>query len=39
LGAHIKFEVHEPIPVSSKEPNVLAKQIEQIIIKNIHYDS
>ena len=38
LGAHIKFKVHEPISVSSEEPIVLAKKVEQTIINDINYD-
>jgi len=38
LGAHISFKVHEPIPVNSSAPMTLIKQIEQTIIKDIHYD-
>lgn len=38
LGAHITFKVHQPIAVSSEDPNTLAKQIEQTIIKDIHYE-
>ena len=39
LGAHITFKVHEPIPVNSNDPVTLVKQIEQTIIKDIHYDA
>lgn len=38
LGAHITFKVHQPIAVNSEEPIALVKQIEQTIIKDIHYD-
>jgi 1-acyl-sn-glycerol-3-phosphate acyltransferase len=38
LGAHITFKVHQPISVSSKDPHTMVKQVEQTIIKNIHYD-
>ena len=38
LGAHITFKVHKPIPVDSNDPLALIKQIEQTIIKDIHYD-
>ncbi|MCB0461705.1 MAG: lysophospholipid acyltransferase family protein [Flavobacteriaceae bacterium] len=38
LGAHIKFKVHEPIPVNSNKPHDLAKQVEQTIINDINYD-
>lgn len=38
LGAHIKFKVHESISVNSDEPIVLAKHVEQTIIKDINYD-
>jgi 1-acyl-sn-glycerol-3-phosphate acyltransferase len=38
LGAHIKFKVHQPIPVNSEEPIALAKQVEQTIINDINYE-
>lgn len=38
LGAHITFKVHQPIPVNSDEPLILANQVEQTIINKINYD-
>lgn len=38
LGAHITFKVHQPIPVNSDEPLILANQVEQTIINEINYD-
>jgi 1-acyl-sn-glycerol-3-phosphate acyltransferase len=38
LGAHITFKVHQPIAVNSTDHDSLIKQIEQTIIKDIHYD-
>jgi 1-acyl-sn-glycerol-3-phosphate acyltransferase len=38
LGAHITFKVHHPIAVNSTDHDSLIKQIEQTIIKDIHYD-
>ena len=38
LGAHITFKVHEPISANSSDPLELVKQIEQIIVKDIHYE-
>jgi 1-acyl-sn-glycerol-3-phosphate acyltransferase len=39
LGAHITFKVHKPLRVDEHEQNALVKQIEQTIIKDIHYDA
>jgi len=39
LGAHITFKVHKPLRVNEHEQNALVKQIEQTIIKDIHYDA
>jgi len=38
LGAYITFKVHQPIPVNSDEPLILANQVEQSIINEINYD-
>lgn len=38
LGAHITFKVHQPIPVNSDKPLILANQVEQTIINEINYD-
>jgi 1-acyl-sn-glycerol-3-phosphate acyltransferase len=38
LGAHITFKVHQPIAVNYTDHDSLIKQIEQTIIKDIHYD-
>jgi len=38
LGAHITFKVHQPIPVNSDKPLILANQVEQSIINEINYD-
>lgn len=39
LGANITFKVHKPLRVDEHEQNALVKQIEQTIIKDIHYDA
>ena len=38
LGVYITFKVHQPIPVNSDEPLILANQVEQTIINKINYD-
>lgn len=38
IGAHIKFEVHEPLRVSDFDADELIKQVEQTIIESVHYE-